>query len=123
MRVDLPLDKKNYGKSGLGLRAALAPAAGLLLPNPRNHKGVLPQGASVTVDTLHHFLLCKVITFLAFVIQSKIQRNIISVISFNALGEHAKGENVFSACCEMVVMKQEYSVIVRWRDFIPFRFC
>ena len=45
----------------------------------------------------HHFLLCKVITFLAFVIQSEIQRNMISIISFNALGKHVKGEDVFSA--------------------------
>ena len=45
----------------------------------------------------HHFLQCKVITFLAFVIQSEIQRNMISVISFNSLGKHAKGEDVFSA--------------------------
>ena len=41
------------------------------------------------------------------------------------LGERAKGEDVFSARCETAVMnsKQECSVIVRWRDFIPFRFC
>ena len=36
-------------------------------------------------DYQHYFLLCKVITFLAFVIQSEIQRNMISVISFNSL--------------------------------------
>ena len=57
----------------------------------------------------HHFLLCKVITFLVFVIQSEIQRNTISVISFNALGEHAKGENVFSARCETATLKSEHS--------------
>ena len=57
----------------------------------------------------HHFLLCKVITFLAFVIQSQIQRNTISVISFNALREHAKGEEVFSARCETATLKSEHS--------------
>ena len=55
----------------------------------------------------HHFLLCKVITFLAFVIQSEIQRNTISVISFNALGEHAKGKDVFFARCETATLKSE----------------
>ena len=57
----------------------------------------------------HHFLLCKAITFLAFVIQSEIQRNMISVISFNTLGEHAKGEDVFSARCETATLKSEHS--------------
>ena len=56
-----------------------------------------------------HFLLCKVITFLAFVIQSKIQRNIISIISFNALGEHAKGEDMFSSRCETATSTSEHS--------------
>ena len=33
----------------------------------------------------------------------------ISVISFNALSEHAKGEDVFSALCETATSKSEYS--------------
>ena len=57
----------------------------------------------------HHFLLCKVISFLAFVIQSEIQRNSISVIPFNSLGEHAKGDDVFSARCETATSKSEHS--------------
>ena len=49
-------------------------------------------------------------TFLAFMIQSEMQRNMISVISFNALGEHAKGLDVFSAGCETGhTLKSEHS--------------
>ena len=57
----------------------------------------------------HHFLLCEVITFLAFVFQSEIKRNMIIVISLDALGEHAKGEDVFSARCETATLKSEHS--------------
>ena len=57
----------------------------------------------------HHFLLCEVITFLALVFQSEIKRNMIIVISLNALGEHAKGEDVFSARCETATLKSGHS--------------
>ena len=85
--------------------------------NMRNRKEVFFSAATclrccgrfTEGDYQHHFLLCKVITFLAFVIQSEIQRNMISVISFNSLGEHTKGEDVFSARCETATSKSEHS--------------
>ena len=85
--------------------------------NMRNRKEVFFSAATclrccgrfTEGDNQHHFLMCKVITFLAFVIQSEIQRNMISVISFNSLGEHTKGEDVFSARCETATSKSEHS--------------
>ena len=85
--------------------------------NMRNRKEVFFSAATclrccgrfTEGDYQHHFLLCKAITFLAFVIQSEIQRNMISVISFNSLGEHTKGEDVFSARCETATSKSEHS--------------
>ena len=50
----------------------------------------------------------------------------ISVISFNALGEHAKTEHVFSAVARRATLKSEHSrknvnsFITRWSHFVTF---